>query len=186
MVLLCVVHEDGKPRLTPTGAPETRFVIRPSRPMRDHRHVDRWRASRHRQPRCGGARRVRADRLWVGLLRPACPARAALSHALRLRASFPASVPLALGVARWQSRHSRESPIRRRCSGRRRCCGKTKDAQVRVSHAEALVRSARLFLFDSLERLWNIVIATGEAPLEERAHVRLAPPRTPSQARSGH
>jgi indole-3-acetate monooxygenase len=48
------------------------------------------------------------------------------------------------------------------------------DAQVRVSHAEALVRSARLFLFDSLERLWNIVIATGEAPLEERAHVRLA------------
>jgi len=30
MVLLCVVHEDGKPRLTPTGSPETRFMLLPS------------------------------------------------------------------------------------------------------------------------------------------------------------
>ena len=28
-------------------------------------------------------------------------------------------------------------------------------AQIRVSQAESLVRSARLFLFDSLERLWT-------------------------------
>src|ERR1700687_415855 len=27
MVLLCVIHEDGKPRLTPEGAPETRFML---------------------------------------------------------------------------------------------------------------------------------------------------------------
>jgi alkylation response protein AidB-like acyl-CoA dehydrogenase len=56
------------------------------------------------------------------------------------------------------------------------------DAQVRVSHAEALVRSARLFLFDSLERLWNIVIATGEAPMEARAHVQLATSHAVSSA----
>ena len=36
------------------------------------------------------------------------------------------------------------------------------------------MRSARLFLFDSLARLWAIVTATGEAPMEARAHVRLA------------
>lgn len=30
MVLLCVVHEDGKPRLTRGGAPETRFMILPA------------------------------------------------------------------------------------------------------------------------------------------------------------
>jgi indole-3-acetate monooxygenase len=47
-------------------------------------------------------------------------------------------------------------------------------AQVRVSQAESLVRSARLFLFDSLDQLWSTVSATGEAPIEERAHVRLA------------
>jgi alkylation response protein AidB-like acyl-CoA dehydrogenase len=27
MVLLCIVHEGGKPRLTPAGAPETRFML---------------------------------------------------------------------------------------------------------------------------------------------------------------
>jgi alkylation response protein AidB-like acyl-CoA dehydrogenase len=36
------------------------------------------------------------------------------------------------------------------------------------------VRSARLFLFDSLNRLWGMVSTTGDAPMEERAHVRLA------------
>lgn len=27
MVLLCIVYEEGKPRLTPTGASETRFML---------------------------------------------------------------------------------------------------------------------------------------------------------------
>src|ERR1700760_1336072 len=30
MVLLCVIHEDGKPRLRSTGAPETRLMLLPS------------------------------------------------------------------------------------------------------------------------------------------------------------
>jgi alkylation response protein AidB-like acyl-CoA dehydrogenase len=30
MVLLCIVHEDGKPRLSQRGAPETRFMIAPT------------------------------------------------------------------------------------------------------------------------------------------------------------
>jgi indole-3-acetate monooxygenase len=55
-------------------------------------------------------------------------------------------------------------------------------AQVRVSQAEALVRSARLFLFDSLDRLWSTVVATGEAPVEGRAHVRLAASHAVSSA----
>lgn len=47
-------------------------------------------------------------------------------------------------------------------------------AQTRVSQAEALVRSWRLFLFDSLERLWSVLIATGAVTTEARAIVRLA------------
>ena len=47
-------------------------------------------------------------------------------------------------------------------------------AQVRVSQAESLVRSARLFLFDTLDRLWRPLIARGEVTMEARAHVRLA------------
>jgi indole-3-acetate monooxygenase len=47
-------------------------------------------------------------------------------------------------------------------------------AQVRVSQAESLVRSARLFLLYTLDRLWRPLIVTGEATMEARAHVRLA------------
>jgi alkylation response protein AidB-like acyl-CoA dehydrogenase len=47
-------------------------------------------------------------------------------------------------------------------------------AQVRLSQAESLVRSARLFLFDSLERLWRTLLVTGEVSWEARAEVRLA------------
>ena len=36
------------------------------------------------------------------------------------------------------------------------------------------MRSARLFLLDSLDRLWSRLIATGEVAIEARADVRLA------------
>jgi len=39
MVLLSVIHEDGKPRLTPAGAPETRFMLLPSEPCQI---IDNW------------------------------------------------------------------------------------------------------------------------------------------------
>jgi indole-3-acetate monooxygenase len=55
-------------------------------------------------------------------------------------------------------------------------------AQIRVSQAEALVRSARLYLCDSLERLWRIVTARGEATMEARADARLAASHAVSSA----
>jgi alkylation response protein AidB-like acyl-CoA dehydrogenase len=47
-------------------------------------------------------------------------------------------------------------------------------AQVRAFQAESLVRSARLFLFDSLDELWSSLITTGGVTIEARADVRLA------------
>jgi hypothetical protein len=49
------------------------------------------------------------------------------------------------------------------------------DAQVRVSQAEALVRSARIFLFDSLDQLRTKLLATAGAcvsrcPCDDAAH----------------
>jgi alkylation response protein AidB-like acyl-CoA dehydrogenase len=58
----------------------------------------------------------------------------------------------------------------------------TTDAQVRVSQAEALVQSARLFLFDSLTLLWTKLLAAGEVPMETRALVRLAASHAVSSA----
>jgi indole-3-acetate monooxygenase len=48
------------------------------------------------------------------------------------------------------------------------------DAQTRLSRAEALVRAARLLLFDSVERQWSALLASGETTMESRADVRLA------------
>ena len=47
-------------------------------------------------------------------------------------------------------------------------------AQVRLSQAESLVRSARLFLYDSVEQLWRALLTSGEVSMEARADVRLA------------
>ena len=58
----------------------------------------------------------------------------------------------------------------------------TPDTQVRVSQAEALVRSARLFLFDSLDQLWTRLLATGEVTMEARALARLAASHAVSSA----
>src|SRR3984893_11918604 len=58
----------------------------------------------------------------------------------------------------------------------------TPDTQVRVSQAEALVRSARLFLFDSLDQLCTRLLATGEVTMEARALARLAASHAVSSA----
>jgi alkylation response protein AidB-like acyl-CoA dehydrogenase len=58
----------------------------------------------------------------------------------------------------------------------------TPDTQVRVSQAEALVRSARLFLFDSLDQLWTRLLATDEVTMEARALARLAASHAVSSA----
>ena len=58
----------------------------------------------------------------------------------------------------------------------------TPDAQARVAQAEALVRSARLFLFDALGQLWTTLLASGEVTMEARALTRLATSHAASSA----
>jgi hypothetical protein len=81
---------------------------------------------------------------------------------------------IALGIARTAVETLKEiagakTPVRTT-----RMLRDTPYAQVRVSEAEALVRSARLFLFDSLHQLWKILLASGEVNMEARAQARLA------------
>jgi len=47
-------------------------------------------------------------------------------------------------------------------------------AQTRLSQAEALVRSARLFLYDTTDRLWDDLVAGRDATIQNRTQVRLA------------
>jgi alkylation response protein AidB-like acyl-CoA dehydrogenase len=173
MVLWCVVHEEGKPRLTPSGAPEFRFMLLPAA---ECEIIDTWTVGGLRGT---GSHDVAVHEVFVpsaygsGFFDPYV-----LSEPRYRIPAFSRVIPglgaMALGIARTAIDTLSEiagakTPVRTTTMLR-----DTADAQVRVSQAEALVRSARLFLFDSLEQLWRGLLATGEVTMEARAQARLA------------
>src|SRR5215471_14570579 len=87
---------------------------------------------------------------------------------------IPGLGAMALGIARTTIASLTEIAADKQLQRSTQILRENHAAQVRVSEAEALVRSARLYLFDSVERLWRIVIATGNAPIELRAQARMA------------
>ena len=173
MVLWCVVHEEGKPRLTASGAPEFRFMLLPAA---ECEIIDTWTVGGLRGT---GSHDVAVHEVFVpsaygsGFFDPYV-----LSEPRYRIPAFSRVIPglgaMALGIARTAIDTLSEiagakTPVRTTTMLR-----DTADAQVRVSQAEALVRSARLFLFDSLEQLWRGLLATGEVTMEARAQARLA------------
>jgi alkylation response protein AidB-like acyl-CoA dehydrogenase len=173
MVLLCVVHAGGKPRATPSGTPENRFMLLPSTACEI---VDTWTAGGLRGT---GSHDVVVQDVFVptshgsGFTDPYVlpEPRYRLPPFCRV---IPGLGAMALGVAQTAIATLTEIAVDKQLQRSMQILRENHGAQIRVSEAESLVRSARLFLFDSLERLWKTVNATGEAPMQERAHVRLA------------
>src|SRR5947209_6663142 len=155
MVLLSVIHEDGKPRLTRAGAPETRFMLLPSEPCEI---IDTWTVGGLRGT---GSHDVAVRDVFVpnsygsGFTDP---------HVLpepRYRIPpFSRVIPglgaMALGIARTAIETFTEIAAGKTPQRTTQTLRENHGAQVRVSQAESLVRSARLFLIDSLEELWSV------------------------------
>ena len=181
MVLLCIVHEAGEPRISPAGAPANRFMLVPAR---DCDIIDTWTVGGLRGT---GSHDVVVRDVFVpssygsGFTDPHVlpEPRYRLPPFSRV---IPALGAMALGIARTAIETFGEIAGAKTPQRTTQMLRENHGAQVRVSQAEALVRSARLFLFDSLDRLWSTVIATGEAPMEGRAHVRLAASHAVSSA----
>ena len=173
MVLLCVVHEGGRPRLTAAGAPESRFVLVPSTACKV---IDTWTVGGLRGT---GSHDVAVADAFVpagytaGFNDPFVlpDPRYRLPPFCRV---IPGLGAMALGIARTTIASLTEIAADKQLQRSTQILRENHAAQVRVSEAEALVRSARLYLFDSVERLWRIVIATGNAPIELRAQARMA------------
>ena len=173
MVLLCVVHEGGRPRLTAAGAPESRFVLVPSTACKV---IDTWTVGGLRGT---GSHDVAVADAFVpagytaGFNDPFVlpDPRYRLPPFCRV---IPGLGAMALGIARTAIASLTEIAADKQLQRSTQILRENHAAQVRVSEAEALVRSARLYLFDSVERLWRIVIATGNAPIELRAQARMA------------
>jgi alkylation response protein AidB-like acyl-CoA dehydrogenase len=181
MVLLCAVHEDGKPRLTPRGAPETRFMLLPSS---ECEIIDTWTVGGLRGT---GSHDVAVRDVFVPSSYGAGFTDPYVLPEPRYRIPpFSRVIPglgaMALGIARTAVDTLIEIAVDKTPERTTQRLRENHGAQIRLSQAESLVRSARLFLFNSLDRLWTTVTATGEAPIEERAHVRLAASHAVSSA----
>jgi indole-3-acetate monooxygenase len=181
MVLWAVIHEEGRPRTTSSGGPEIRFMLLPASQCEI---IDTWTVGGLRGT---GSHDVAVHNVFVpsafssGFFDP---------HVLpewryRIPAFcrvVPGLAAMALGIARTAIETLKEiagakTPIRTTQMLR-----DTPDAQARVSQAEALVRSARLFLFDSVSQLWTKLLASGEVTMEARALTRLAASHAVSSA----
>ena len=172
-ILTCVVHQDGQPRRTPSGAPEFRFMFLPGA---DCQILDTWTTGGLRgtgshdvvvQDRFVPARygSFHTDPLVLSGPRYAIPALARVVPGLGM---------MALGIARNAIEALVELAREKRHERTSQPLGEDRGAQARVAQAEALVCSARLFLIDTVERLWRDLQAGQEAGVEARARVRLA------------
>src|SRR5262245_24745497 len=172
-ILMSVVHENGKPRATSSGAPEFRFMLCPAA---DCQIVDTWTVGGLRGT---GSHDVVVEDRFVPTRLGSFPTDPIVLAGPRytipaLSRVVPGLGAMALGIARGaiealialaaEKRHERISqPL-----------SEDRGAQTRVSQAAALVTSARLFLFDTVDRLWQDILAGREATVEARTHVRLA------------
>jgi indole-3-acetate monooxygenase len=173
MVLLCVVHEDGNPRLTQIGAPETRFMLLPSDACEI---IDTWNVGGLRGT---GSHDVVVRDLFVPISYGSGFTDPYVLPEPRYRIPpFSRVIPglgaMALGISRAAIETFKEIAGAKTPQRTTQMLRDNHGAQVRVSEAESLVRAARLFLFDALEGVWSPLIATGEVTMEARAHVRLA------------
>jgi alkylation response protein AidB-like acyl-CoA dehydrogenase len=181
MVLWSVVHEDGKPRAMPSGGPDIRFMLLPASQCEI---IDTWTVGGLRGT---GSHDVAVRDVFVPM---AFASGFSDTHVLpEPRYRIPAFSrvirglgAMALGIAATAIETLKEiagakTPVRTTQMLR-----DTPDAQVRVAQAEALVRSARLFLFDSLAQLWTTLLTTGQVTMEARALVRLATSHAVSSA----
>lgn len=175
------VHEDGKPRLTASGLPDTRFMFIPAA---ECEIIDTWTVGGLRGT---GSHDVAVRDVFVpsgfdsGLNDP---------HVLpepRYRIPpFSRVIPglgaMALGIARTAIDTFKEIAGVKTPQRTSQMLRENHGAQVRVSQAESLVRSARLFLIDSLDSLWRALVAEGDVSIEARAAVRLAASHAVSSA----
>ena len=173
MVLWASVYEDGKPRMTPSGGPDIRFMLLPASQCEI---IDTWTV--------GGLRGTGSHDVAVrDVFVPAAFASGffdpyVLPEPRYRMPAFCRVIPglgaMALGVARTAIETLKEIAGAKTPARTSQMLRDTPDAQVRVSQAEALVSSARLFLFDSLDQVWTGLLATGEVTMAARARVRLA------------
>ena len=172
-ILLCVVYEDGQARATPAGTPEYRFMLCPASACHI---IDTWTVSGLRGT---GSHDVEVKDCFVPThLASYYTDPIVLTAPRYLIPSHSRVAPglgaIALGIARSAIEALIDLATAKRHERSGQAVGEDRGAQTRLAQAQALVRSAQLFLTDATRLLWDDVLAAREATVQKRAQVRLA------------
>lgn len=153
LILMCIVHKDGQPSLTPSGAPESRFMLCPTA---DCEIIDTWTVGGLRGT---GSHDVVARDLFVPSRYASFFTDPVVLPGRRYQFPFTSRITpgvgaMAPGVARSAIEALVDLAVEKRHERTTQSLREDRGAQTRLSQADALVRSARLFLFDTVSRLW--------------------------------
>jgi alkylation response protein AidB-like acyl-CoA dehydrogenase len=169
-----VVIEDGKPRLLPSGMPDSRLMLFPHSQAQI---VDTWNVS--------GLRGTGSHDLEIhDLLVPAGRSTSIITDHPREQGPlyrFPVFGLLAIGgaaVALGIARASIDELVRLAAAkvptGGRRRLSERGVVQTELAEAEAMIGAARAFLFEACAQAWQAASAASELPIAARARLRLA------------
>jgi indole-3-acetate monooxygenase len=172
-ILLCVLYEDGQARATPAGTPEYRFMLCPAS---DCHIIDTWTVSGLRGT---GSHDVVVKDCFIPARYASYSTDPIILTAPRYQIPSHSRVApglgaIALGIARSAIEALIQIATEKRHERSGQALGEDRGAQTRLAQAQALVRSARLFLADATRLLWDDVLAGREATVQRRAEVRLA------------
>ncbi len=171
---ISVVLEDGKPRLLPTGAPDARMMVFP---MSAVTLIDTWQVA-------GLAGTGSLDMEVKDIHVPHAFSYSLVTDKPHERGplyQFPAFGLLALGIAAVALGNARaaiddlvELAGGKRPQGSKRTLAERAAAQAELAQAEAILRSARAFYYDTLGETWRKAQGGDPIALNDRALLRLA------------
>jgi len=169
-----MITEDGEMKRLPNGAPDARMMVFPATEAELH---DTWHVAGLKGTGSGD---ISVEDIFV----PKARSVSLVSDdpiAQSALYAFPAFGLLALGVASVAMGNARGSledikalAQAKKSQGSSKTLAEKQNTQIEISKLEASHRSARAYMFDEIDKTWEVAQSTGEIPLARRADLRLA------------
>jgi len=170
----CVVLDNGAPQLLPTGQPDTRLMLFPAAQAQI---IDTWTVSGLRGT---GSHDMAVANLFVPGERSASlitdrPRQTGPLYVFPVFGLLALGIAaVALGIARRAVDELNQLAAVKTPGGSRRRLAERPVIQMQLAHAEATLRAARAFLFDTVALTWEAAATQGAISVQQRALARLA------------